>query len=157
MNLLADLGSGHLYLAKAPRYEFTTHVEHRLAMSSHLHHGRHQIFHLVAVEGTKFFGDSYEFVPGKDETIFEGKAAYAVSFGEMLYRSWDAVLRFRQEGLAVGLINKSTLNLVDEQTLRKSEQVLLCWLLSQLKAGEEKYKRQRLGAKERVLELENQL
>jgi len=119
MNLLADLGGGHLYLAKAPRYEFTTHVEHRLAMSSHLHRGRHQIFYLAAVEGTKFFGDGYEFVPGKDETIVEGKAAYVVSFGEMLYRSWDAVLRCRQEGLDVGLINKPTLNLVYEQTLMK--------------------------------------
>ncbi|KAJ7510549.1 thiamine diphosphate-binding protein [Mycena galericulata] len=47
----------------------------------------------------KFFGDGYEFVPGKDETIVEGKAGYVVSFGEMLYRSWDAVLRCRQQGL----------------------------------------------------------
>ncbi|KAG2369311.1 thiamine diphosphate-binding protein [Suillus spraguei] len=70
-------------------------------------------------DGTKFFGDGYEFVPGKDETIVEGKAGYVVSFGEMLYRSWDAVLRCRREGLDVGLINKPTLNLIDEQTLRK--------------------------------------
>ncbi|KAN0092597.1 1-deoxy-D-xylulose-5-phosphate synthase, partial [Tylopilus felleus] len=42
-----------------------------------------------------------------------------VSFGEMLYRSWDAVLRCRQNGLDVGLINKPTLNIVDEQTIRK--------------------------------------
>ena len=47
--------------------------------------------------------------------IVEGKAGYVVSFGDMLYRSWDAVLRCRQEGLDVGLINKPTLNLVDEQ------------------------------------------
>jgi hypothetical protein len=38
-----------------------------------------------------------------------------VSFGEMLYRSWDAVLRCREQGLDVGLINKPTLNLVDEK------------------------------------------
>ncbi|THH13885.1 hypothetical protein EW146_g6397 [Bondarzewia mesenterica] len=68
---------------------------------------------------TKFFDEGYEFVPGKDETILEGKAGYVVSFGEMLYRSHDAVLRCRQEGLDVGLINKPTLNLVDEQTIRK--------------------------------------
>ncbi|KAG1830596.1 hypothetical protein EV424DRAFT_1343499 [Suillus variegatus] len=37
-----------------------------------------------------------------------------------LYCSWDAVLlRYRQEGLDVGLINKSTPNLVGEHTLRK--------------------------------------
>lgn len=63
---------------------------------------------------TKFFGDDYEFIPGKDETIVEGKAGYVVSFGEMLYRSYDAVLRCREQGLDVGLINKPTLNVVDE-------------------------------------------
>ena len=68
---------------------------------------------------TKFFEDDYEFVPGKDEVIVEGKAGYVVSFGEMLYRSWDAVLRCRQEGLDVGLINKPTLNVVDEQVIKK--------------------------------------
>jgi len=68
---------------------------------------------------TKFFGDDYQFVPGKDETIVEGTAGYVVAFGEMLYRSWDAVLRCRELGLDVGLINKPTLNVVDEDTIRK--------------------------------------
>ncbi|KAG2086747.1 thiamine diphosphate-binding protein [Suillus cothurnatus] len=80
---------------------------------------RSKVPYILKEDGTKFFGDGYEFVPGKDETIVEGKAGYVVSFGEMLYRSWDAVLRCRREGLDVGLINKPTLNLVDEQTLRK--------------------------------------
>ena len=64
---------------------------------------------------TKFFGDGYEFIPGKDETILDGKAGYVVSFGEMLYRSLDAVMRCREMGLDVGLINKPTLNIVDEE------------------------------------------
>ncbi|KAH6909286.1 transketolase [Coprinopsis sp. MPI-PUGE-AT-0042] len=68
---------------------------------------------------TRFFEDDYEFVPGKDEVIVEGTAGYVVSFGEMLYRAWDAVLRCRQEGLDVGLINKPTLNVVDEQVIKK--------------------------------------
>jgi transketolase len=80
---------------------------------------RSKVPYILKEDGTKFFGDGYEFVPGKDETIVEGKAGYVVSFGEMLYRSWDAVLRCRREGLDVGLINKPTLNLIDEQTLRK--------------------------------------
>jgi transketolase C-terminal domain/subunit len=63
----------------------------------------------------KLFGDGYEFVPGKDEIILEGKAGYVVSYGDTLYRSYDAVLRVRQEGLDVGLVNKPTLNLIDEQ------------------------------------------
>lgn len=64
---------------------------------------------------TRFFEDDYTFVPGKDEVILEGTAGYVVSFGDMLYRAHDAVLRCRQEGLDVGLINKPTLNVVDEE------------------------------------------
>ncbi|KAI0246960.1 thiamine diphosphate-binding protein [Lactifluus subvellereus] len=67
----------------------------------------------------RVFGGDYEFVPGRDEIILEGKGGYVVSYGDMLYRSYDAVLRVRQEGLDVGIVNKPTLNLVDEQTLRK--------------------------------------
>ncbi|KAG2017554.1 transketolase [Coprinopsis cinerea AmutBmut pab1-1] len=74
---------------------------------------------ILREDGTRFFEGDYEFVPGKDEIIVEGKAGYVVSFGEMLYRSWDAVLRCRQEGLDVGLVNKPSLNVVDEQTIRK--------------------------------------
>ena len=32
-------------------------------------------------------------------------AGYVGSFGAMLHRSWDAILRLRQEGLGVGFIN----------------------------------------------------
>lgn len=77
---------------------------------------RSKVPYILKEDGkTRYFGDDYEFVPGKDETIVDGTAGYVVSYGEMLYRSWDAVLRCRQEGLDVGLINKPTLNLVDEQ------------------------------------------
>jgi len=74
---------------------------------------------ILKQDGSKFYDDEYEFVPGKDEVIVEGKAGYVVAFGDMLYRSYDAVLRCRQEGLDVGLINKPTLNIVDEDALRK--------------------------------------
>lgn len=81
---------------------------------------RSKVPYILKEDGkTRYFDGDYKFVPGKDETIVDGKAGYVVSFGEMLYRSWDAVLRYRQEGLDVGLINKPTLNVVDEQTIRK--------------------------------------
>jgi transketolase C-terminal domain/subunit len=70
---------------------------------------------ILKPDGKRFFDDNYEFIPGKDEVILEGTAGYVVSFGEMLYRAHDAVLRCRQEGLDVGLVNKPTLNIVDEQ------------------------------------------
>nr|ASK38703.1 putative transketolase [Paecilomyces divaricatus] len=74
----------------------------------------------ILKEGTdqKLYGDGYEFVPGKEEVIRKGSAGYVVSYGDMLYRSLDAVERLRKEGLDVGLINKPTLNIVDEDTIK---------------------------------------
>ncbi|NEQ26894.1 MAG: transketolase, partial [Microcoleus sp. SIO2G3] len=69
--------------------------------------------------GNDFYGSDYTFTPGKDEVIREGTAGYIISFGEGLYRAVDAVERLKQEGIDVGLINKSTLNVVDEETLAK--------------------------------------
>lgn len=67
--------------------------------------------------GENFYGDDYTFKPGKDEIIREGKDGYIISYGEMLYRSLDAVERLKLEGLNVGLINKPTLNVWDDDTL----------------------------------------
>ena len=74
---------------------------------------------ILKPDGSKFFGEGYEFVPGKDEVIIDGTAGYVVSFGDMLYRAYDAVLQVREKGLDVGLINKPTLNIVDEETIKK--------------------------------------
>jgi transketolase C-terminal domain/subunit len=68
-------------------------------------------------EGSQFYGDGYRFEPGRDELIREGSAGYIVSYGEMLYRSLDAVETLRKEGVDVGLINKPTLNVVDKKML----------------------------------------
>jgi len=70
-------------------------------------------------DGSRFYEGDYDFQPGKDEILQEGKDGYVVTYGEMTYRAWDAVLRCRQEGLDVGLVNKVTLNVVDEETIRK--------------------------------------
>lgn len=59
----------------------------------------------------------YTFEPGKDDIIREGSAGYIVTYGEMIYRALDAVERMRDAGIDVGLVNKPTLNVVDETTL----------------------------------------
>ena len=69
--------------------------------------------------GNEYFGGDYTFTPGKDEIIREGDAGYIVSFGDALYRSLDAVERLKQQGINVGLINKATLNIVDEDMMAK--------------------------------------
>ncbi len=69
--------------------------------------------------GEKFYGEGYAFLPGKDEVIREGSEGYIVSYGEMLYRCLDAVEQLKAEGIQVGLVNKTTLNIQDEEMLAK--------------------------------------
>jgi transketolase len=74
---------------------------------------------ILNTEGQEYFGGDYKFVSGKDEIIREGTQGYIVSFGEALYRALDAVERLKQEGIDVGLINKPTLNVIDEDMMAK--------------------------------------
>ncbi|WP_448571956.1 transketolase C-terminal domain-containing protein [Trichothermofontia sp.] len=74
---------------------------------------------ILDTEGKEMFSGDYLFAPGKDEVIREGTAGYIVSFGDALYRALDAVERLKQEGIDVGLINKPTLNVVDEDMMAK--------------------------------------
>lgn len=80
---------------------------------------RSKVPNILDTNGNNLFGEGYTFVPGKDEVVREGTAGYIVSFGDALYRSLDAVERLKQEGIDVGLINKPTLNLVDEDMMSK--------------------------------------
>jgi transketolase C-terminal domain/subunit len=74
---------------------------------------------LLTEDGNRLFGDDYEFVSGKDEVIREGSAGYVVSFGETTYRALDAVTRLKEDGVDVGLICKTTLNVYDEEMMAK--------------------------------------
>ncbi|THB77007.1 MAG: transketolase [Desulfobulbaceae bacterium] len=68
-------------------------------------------------DGSKLYDQGYEFKSGKDEIIREGDAGYIVSYGEMLYRCLDVVENLKKEGVNVGLINKPTLNVIDEEMM----------------------------------------
>ena len=74
---------------------------------------------LLDASGNELFGGDYTFTSGKDELVREGTAGYIVAFGDAVYRSLDAVERLKQEGIDVGLINKATLNVVDEEMMAK--------------------------------------
>ncbi|KAL4864093.1 hypothetical protein BDV12DRAFT_176696 [Aspergillus spectabilis] len=67
----------------------------------------------------KLYGGDYKFIPGKEEFVRRGSAGYIVTYGDMLYRSLDAVERLRKEGIDVGLVNKPTLNVVDEDAIKE--------------------------------------
>lgn len=76
---------------------------------------------IMTEDGKEFFSkeNNYEFRKDKDEIIREGTAGYVVAYGECLYRALEAVDKLREEGKNVGLINKSTLNTWDEETMEK--------------------------------------
>ena len=74
---------------------------------------------VLDTDGNDLFGGDYTFTPGKDEVIREGSAGYIVTFGDSIYRALDAVERLKQEGIEVGLINKATLNVIDEDMMAK--------------------------------------
>jgi transketolase len=74
---------------------------------------------LLNEQGRKLYDDGYEFVPGRDEVIREGSDGYVVTYGEMTYRCLDAVEQLKSQGKNVGLINKPTLNVVDEKMMAK--------------------------------------
>jgi len=74
---------------------------------------------ILKPNGEPFFDKNYRFVPGKDEVIREGEGGFVVSYGEMLYRCLDAVERLKADDIRVGLINKPTLNVIDEEMMRR--------------------------------------
>ena len=82
---------------------------------------RSEVPYIEKENGGHFFDQQggYTFQPGLDEVVRDGSAGWVVSFGEMLYRSLDAVESLRAEGIDVGLINKPTLNSLDEAMLTK--------------------------------------
>jgi transketolase C-terminal domain/subunit len=70
--------------------------------------------------GKPMYGPGYTFTADRDEIVRTGTRGYVVSYGEMLYRALDAVERLRAEGIDVGLINKPTLNMVDEEAVLRA-------------------------------------
>lgn len=74
---------------------------------------------LLNADGGDLYGGDYKFVPGKDEVVREGTAGYIIAVGDAVYRAVDAAELLKQEGIDVGVINKVTLNVVDEAAIAK--------------------------------------
>lgn len=81
---------------------------------------RSKVPSILKENGQPYYTDDYVFKPGKDEEILSGSAGYVIAFGDALYRANDAVQRMRKEGHDIGLINKPTLNIMDEAMTRKA-------------------------------------
>lgn len=73
---------------------------------------------LLTEDGKPFY-QGRPWTSGKDDVIRDAKGGgYIVSFGEITYRALDAVIRLQEGGAKVGLINKCTLNVYDEEVMK---------------------------------------
>lgn len=77
---------------------------------------------LLNEDGSRVYGDDYEFVTGKDDLLRDGTDGFIVTFGETTYRAMDAVIKLKAAGHNVGLVCKSTLNVYDEEMMSKLAQ-----------------------------------
>ncbi|MDO9111464.1 MAG: transketolase C-terminal domain-containing protein, partial [Desulfatirhabdiaceae bacterium] len=75
--------------------------------------------YILGTDGKRFFEEGYTFIAGKDDLIREGSDGYIVTYGEMLYRCLDIVEDLKAQGISIGLINKTTLNMIDEDMLKR--------------------------------------
>ena len=82
---------------------------------------RSELPYILGSDGERLYDPEggYRFEPGRDEVVREGGAGWVISYGESLYRALAAVERARSGGLDVGLINKTQVNAVDEDTLAR--------------------------------------
>ncbi|MFT4297696.1 MAG: transketolase C-terminal domain-containing protein [Candidatus Woesearchaeota archaeon] len=89
---------------------------------------------LLDEKGNELYSGKYLFKPGKDELIRKGSHGCIISYGDMLYRALDAVERLKSQGINLTLINKPTLNVVDNTSMKlvaKYKHVILIESLSE--------------------------
>src|ERR1700722_7863112 len=74
---------------------------------------------LLGEDGKPFYQGKI-FMPGKDDLLRKPKdgGGYVVAYGEAVYRALDAVIGLKEKGIDAGLVNKATLNVVDESMMR---------------------------------------
>ena len=65
--------------------------------------------------------ENKSFEPGKDSIVRAAPpgGGYIVAVGETVYRSLDALITLAEQGVGVGLVNKSTLNVIDREMMAR--------------------------------------
>jgi transketolase len=74
---------------------------------------------ILGEDGQPRYAGAYRFEPGVDDVVRSGRDGWVISYGDVLCQALDAVTRLREAGLDVGLLNKSSLNLIDEAALAR--------------------------------------
>jgi transketolase len=83
---------------------------------------------LLGEDGKPFY-EGKAFEPGVDDLIREAGdgGGYVIAFGETVYRALDAIIRLKEGGLEAGLVNKATVNTLDDAMMKRL--ALAPWVL----------------------------
>jgi len=75
---------------------------------------------ILDADGKPLYADQ-PFEPGKDSIVRAAPpgGGYIVAVGETVYRSLDALITLAEQGVGVGLVNKSTLNVIDREMMAR--------------------------------------
>ncbi len=78
---------------------------------------------ILDADGKPLYEDK-PFEPGKDSIVRAAPSGggYIVAVGETVYRALDALITLAEQGINVGLVNKSTLNVVDRDMMARLAQ-----------------------------------
>ena len=81
--------------------------------------GRSKLATITDENGTPYFGDNYQFVPGKIDFIRNGTAGLVIAMGTPTGRALEAVDALRNEGLDVSLAHVATPGELDPSCLEQ--------------------------------------
>jgi transketolase len=75
---------------------------------------------ILDADGKPLYEDK-PFEPGKDSIVRAAPSGggYIVAVGETVYRALDALITLAEQGVGVGLVNKSTLNVIDREMMAR--------------------------------------
>ena len=79
--------------------------------------GRSKMSVVLDEEGKPFFGEDYQFRPGKADLLRSGEEATIITYGSLVPRVLEAYELLRKEGIAVSVLNMASLRPLDEEAI----------------------------------------
>jgi len=79
--------------------------------------GRSKLPTITDEEGAPFFGDDYQFTPGRLDVIRRGTAGMVIAMGTPTSQALEAVEGLRSEGLDIGLAHAATPTSIDSSSI----------------------------------------
>lgn len=85
--------------------------------------GRSKLPVVLKEDGTPFFDENYEFIPGRADWLRRGSKATLVSYGSVIPEVLGAWEILKEQGLDVGVLNMASLKPVDRDSLIEATKI----------------------------------